>query len=380
MRNGGVRVPRVSGRNIKWIGNCAVRGIGRRRRRALLGEEHGGKEAGDAMADGRSGKTSPVKTKASTRIAPKLHLEIGFRRIEAGARGRGGGVCRRRSTLHPSFYLALWGATGFSVNVSALLQPSQLPFCLRPSSYTSKMDFVTQGSPSWTLKDGADLAFDFVATSQPFEDGEEDLSWNRGPAARVDFVGTSQPLEDGEDFGLITNNSEQHVLPAVSESTNTPLASSQTRATHLAQKPRPEGASPTAATISATSIARPSRLVRRVTMLYSLSSLKAAEMERRRRRAREAAQRIMKKIRSLAKTTASLRRRHRKLREFVANSADTSNSFAVFGRTILGHVEKSNIHGSWGLPLCYWPAAPSAMSILVDGGVTNSRLLLKQLS
>jgi predicted nucleic acid-binding Zn-ribbon protein len=63
---------------------------------------------------------------------------------------------------------------------------------------------------------------------------------------------------------------------------------------------------------------------------YSLSSLKAAEMERRRRRAREAAQRIMKKIRSLAKTTASLRRRHRKLREFVANSADTSNSFAVY--------------------------------------------------
>ncbi|KAJ7453529.1 hypothetical protein FB451DRAFT_1565636 [Mycena latifolia] len=172
---------------------------------------------------------------------------------------------------------------------------------------------------------GADLDFDFVATSQPFEDGEEDLSWNWGclsPAARVDFVGTSQPLEDGEDFGLMTNNSEQHVLPAVSESTNTPLASSQARATHLAQKPRPEGASPTAVTISATSIARPSRLVRRVTM--------AAEMERRRRRAREAAQRIMKKIRSLAKTTASLRRRHRKLREFVANSADTSNSFAVY--------------------------------------------------
>ncbi|KAJ7882101.1 hypothetical protein B0H13DRAFT_1891028 [Mycena leptocephala] len=120
-----------------------------------------------------------------------------------------------------------------------------------------------------------------------------------------------------------TNNSEQLASPAVSESTNTPLASSQTRAAHLAQKPRPEGASPTAATISATSIARRSRLVRRVTILYSLSSLNAAEMERRRQRAREAAHRIMKKICSLAKTTACLRRRHRKLREFVANSADT---------------------------------------------------------
>jgi hypothetical protein len=69
-----------------------------------------------------------------------------------------------------------------------------------------KNGFLTQGSPSWTLKDGADLDFDFVATSQPFEDGGEDLSWNRGclsAAVRVDFVDTSQPLEDGEDFGLM---------------------------------------------------------------------------------------------------------------------------------------------------------------------------------
>ncbi|KAJ7436128.1 hypothetical protein FB451DRAFT_1455180 [Mycena latifolia] len=182
------------------------------------------------------------------------------------------------------------------------------------------MDFVTQGSPSWTLKDGADLDFDFVATSQPFEDGEEDLSWNWGclsPAARVDFVGTSQPLEDGEDFGLMTNNSEQHVLPAVSESTNTPLASSQARATHQTKAGRclPD---------------RRHNLCDLDRTSIPTSQARHHEMERRRRRAREAAQRIMKEIRSLAKTTASLRRRHRKLREFVANSADTSNSFAVY--------------------------------------------------
>ncbi|KAJ7934045.1 hypothetical protein B0H13DRAFT_1855516 [Mycena leptocephala] len=111
----------------------------------------------------------------------------------------------------------------------------------------------------------------------------------------VDFVGTSQPSQDGND--------------------------------ELSMKSSPTSSFPHAPT------ARPINLVRRVTTGPSPEFLRAAEMERemerKRQRARKEAKRIMKKIRAYATATARLQRKHKRLCAFAAGSSeeDKENTF-----------------------------------------------------
>ncbi|KAJ7444187.1 hypothetical protein FB451DRAFT_1294634 [Mycena latifolia] len=182
---------------------------------------------------------------------------------------------------------------------------------------------------------------DFVPTSQPWQDGEDDL-WRRSysPApdqptpqlfeasrctavttteslSDLDVVGSSQPFEDGEydlhyHAGLKIPSSPPH-SPGSSK-----ILAHRTRLVRRASPVKPR---PTAAGTSGT-ISRPRNLVRRVTM--------AAEIARRRMRARTEAHRILKKLRALATATARLRRKHKALCAFVLESSITTNQEVMY--------------------------------------------------
>ncbi|KAF7351882.1 hypothetical protein MVEN_01149800 [Mycena venus] len=168
---------------------------------------------------------------------------------------------------------------------------------------------------------------DFVPSSQPFEDGEEDSFWlgqyagttDSAEGSVVDFVPSSQPLEDGEMCqGLMTPAKEMYLGFYCEQSTETRRPRLVRRASPV--KPRPAGASPATNMISATPIPRSSKLVRHVTI--------APNLERHRRRTCEEAGRIVKKIGLLTKTTARLRRKHRQLLQFITSTTvDKENVF-----------------------------------------------------
>ncbi|KAJ6588034.1 hypothetical protein B0H19DRAFT_1366767 [Mycena capillaripes] len=162
---------------------------------------------------------------------------------------------------------------------------------------------------------------DFVATSQPLQDGEEDLSYSCWPYLGLksgngdhseaendsyDVISSSQPLEDGEELSLHTDLKTP--LPYLFPQPETPSHPRQLEIrAHRARLIR--RASPVKLTSTWTSVQpsvpRSRNLVRRVTM--------AAEMERKKRRAHDEARRILKKIRKLTETTMRLRRKHRHL-------------------------------------------------------------------
>ncbi|KAJ7716993.1 hypothetical protein B0H16DRAFT_1612268 [Mycena metata] len=127
-----------------------------------------------------------------------------------------------------------------------------------------------------------------------------------------DAVCSSQPFEDGEE----------DLTPFLSLQT-LPTENITRRAGLIRRVPPGTSSSSPACVPGPISRSRPRNLVRRVTM--------AAEMERRRSRAREEAQRISHKIRALAKKSARLmkktvrlRRKHRNLCAFAAGDVDAS--------------------------------------------------------
>ncbi|KAJ7645295.1 hypothetical protein B0H17DRAFT_1186949, partial [Mycena rosella] len=179
----------------------------------------------------------------------------------------------------------------------------------------------------------------FVATSQPLEDGEENLvaGWgsvwasesssplpggDRIPAGwDEEFVGSSQPFEDGEEDlkGPLTASITSYTLGSATPLPSTPAGTSSGAATGMAgrrplvRRCSPMTPSPTA--ICAPSNSRPFNrynLVRRVTTPSEMT-IRAAEMERKRQSVRRKAHRIAQKLRALATDTARLQRKHREL-------------------------------------------------------------------
>ncbi|KAJ7687501.1 hypothetical protein B0H17DRAFT_1203564 [Mycena rosella] len=165
---------------------------------------------------------------------------------------------------------------------------------------------------------------EFVATSQPLQDGEDFWGLSAfspgsatadacGDWSDVDFVGTSQPLEDGEDSWY---SSSKVKIPTISpprclnsEMDCTPRSRLVRRVSPLTSTQLPVAA------LGITS--RPLNLVRRVTI--------APEIQKKRNRACREAQQIAKRIRALAKATAKLRRKHRVLCDFVRESGRKEN-------------------------------------------------------
>ncbi|KAJ7114263.1 hypothetical protein C8R44DRAFT_984335 [Mycena epipterygia] len=199
---------------------------------------------------------------------------------------------------------------------------------------------------------------DYVPTSQPSQDGYYipgpcDTSRSAGPVAVEDFefVASSQPSEDGEvedDWDVqgylrpMTPPAKRHLLDALELATTEPLstvdltnhiaASDSTVLSVVDILPHPRRrlirrASPmklkTTPSCTQPTISRPNpKLVRRVTM--------AAHIARQQERAREETRRILKKIRRLATATARLRQKHRRLCEFMAESRAIQQKENIF--------------------------------------------------
>ncbi|KAJ6489417.1 hypothetical protein DFH09DRAFT_1105394 [Mycena vulgaris] len=158
------------------------------------------------------------------------------------------------------------------------------------------------------IEDGTVDESDSVGSSQPFEDGEEDLLFfTRGvmipaPTACWSFL-TTPELSDAEPSETDTDFDDA-------------IRARQSRRARLIRRAPP--VSPVKPSpIPAGPWLRSLNLVRRVTM--------PAEIERRRQRARIETRRIAKKIRALARATARLQRKHRRLCNFVRDSRPVEN-------------------------------------------------------
>ncbi|KAJ7509474.1 hypothetical protein B0H11DRAFT_2216393 [Mycena galericulata] len=160
---------------------------------------------------------------------------------------------------------------------------------------------------------------DFAMTSQLPGDGEQLFH-----AQDIDIVGSSQPFEDGEeDLRLPMHENLTQTVSVIPTTNSEPLGpfrsefkSKSSRSTRQALSTR----EPAAVTLP---LPRPARrnseLVRRVSNGPSPSKIRALQIERKREEAREEARRIVKKIRALATATARLSRKHRRLCTFIAN-------------------------------------------------------------
>ncbi|KAJ7738626.1 hypothetical protein B0H16DRAFT_1694779 [Mycena metata] len=129
-----------------------------------------------------------------------------------------------------------------------------------------------------------DLADDIVASSQPFEDGEEDLVLLPVPKPLLPFT----------------------PLPMASFTGVDPVSSPRSRRARLVRRASPIKPRAIPPTDLHCMLPHPRKLVRRVTF--------TAELERRRRRARIEARRILKKLQALTATLRHLKRKHRELR------------------------------------------------------------------
>ncbi|KAJ6457476.1 hypothetical protein C8R47DRAFT_1164103 [Mycena vitilis] len=170
-------------------------------------------------------------------------------------------------------------------------------------------------SPFVGIVEGLELGS--LPASQPGEQDEE-YFWLGGVTTDWDYVvESSQPFEDGEDWLTIPATSS--CANAIHAFDVAPKPSSDVcPRPRLVRRASPVKRRPESLTVTPT-ILRPLKLVRRVTT--------AAYLERKRRRAREEAKNIVKKIQALARATARLRTRHRKLRAFVMGSVDKENLF-----------------------------------------------------
>ncbi|KAJ7723148.1 hypothetical protein B0H16DRAFT_1699069 [Mycena metata] len=158
---------------------------------------------------------------------------------------------------------------------------------------TSSVAHDNAASPS-------DLEDDIVASSQPFEDGEEDL-----------VLPVQKPL--------LTHTP----LPMASFTAVDPASSPRSRRARLVRRASPVKPRAIPHADLHCMLPHPRKLVRRVTF--------TAELERRRRRARIEARRILKKLQTLMATVRHLKRKHRELRILGAGtSADNKeNSFSA---------------------------------------------------
>ncbi|KAJ6472394.1 hypothetical protein DFH09DRAFT_1219665 [Mycena vulgaris] len=178
--------------------------------------------------------------------------------------------------------------------------------CKYPSGYLSESE-----GHSWLLQEGeSDADFDFVATSQPLEDGEED--WHS-------YYGLT-PIPKSPPSPPLASLSRRIPEPVARSDTDTTASDTRPRRAHLIRRappcspPRP---------LPLGTVSRSRNLVRRVTM--------GPELERRRKHARDKARRIAKKIRALAKATARLQRKHRALCAFVREPSrnNKENVFSI---------------------------------------------------
>ncbi|KAJ7751237.1 hypothetical protein DFH07DRAFT_961024 [Mycena maculata] len=163
---------------------------------------------------------------------------------------------------------------------------------------------------SWD--DICDDSVDFVGSSQPFQDGEDNLQpYTTGKSLNVSPIPLSSQAPS--DLSVCPNASDPYVIENLS------------RRARLVRRCPPKAAqSPTPP-----SPPRPRRrnrdLVRRASGGPSQAILKAREMERRKDRARQKARHIVKEIRRLATVTGQLRRRHRQLSSFITQSSAGGN-------------------------------------------------------
>ncbi|KAJ7082669.1 hypothetical protein B0H15DRAFT_852306 [Mycena belliarum] len=155
---------------------------------------------------------------------------------------------------------------------------------------------------------------DIVGSSQPFDDGEEDLQFqheyfrcNTPPPLNVNSGSKDSDSEDSE-WDYTTDERYINMRARCARLVRrVPQAEFCSSTTPLLQDPIP----------------RPLNLVRRVTT-PNMQAIKAAQMERQRQRACEKAHHILKRIRRLATTTDRLRRKHRKLREFLVDNKENT--------------------------------------------------------
>ncbi|KAJ7752966.1 hypothetical protein B0H16DRAFT_1723428 [Mycena metata] len=162
--------------------------------------------------------------------------------------------------------------------------------------------------------------FDFVASSQPFEDGIDDWCSPSATSTLTPQSSTDPRAVSDTARAVCGEISNEMGRRETDEDVHTSTSYRRRRAHLIRRVPSSELCSPATPPLV---IPRNFKLVRRVTM--------AADLERRRQRARDEAERIVKKIRTLASTTARLQRKHRKLREFVAvgSRANKENIFTV---------------------------------------------------
>ncbi|KAF8178295.1 hypothetical protein K438DRAFT_1977933 [Mycena galopus ATCC 62051] len=206
---------------------------------------------------------------------------------------------------------------------------------------------------------------DTVPTSQPSQDGDYlfNLAWDRNVVAglpagssqlgengdmdsgiadpELDFVPSSQPSQDGEESFFTPHR--RCTLPAsIGTHSWTPPSNCELKPVRsvsigalsrgrLVRRTSPVKSSPASSLVKGDT-SRSLNLVRRVTKGPSEQFLRASELDRKRERARQRAQhrakRIETEIRSLTKTTARLRREHKRLRTLlVTESEDKENSF-----------------------------------------------------
>ncbi|KAJ6465325.1 hypothetical protein C8R45DRAFT_1173837 [Mycena sanguinolenta] len=253
---------------------------------------------------------------------PKFqHLETVFWQIETGPLEPI--IYRRDHALRTrppsiSFYVACGPCLAIVRHSSAVTSNFFLP---------DNIDMKTGAASNSSLQD-----FDFVPSSQPFEDGEDDSCWlehHTGtteaptPTEYLDFVPSSQPVEDGEMYQGLETPAKQ-INPGfcsdweqISETCRRPRLIR--RAPPVKQRPAGDSPANMPSPISVSNT-RSAKLVRRVTI--------APALERQRRRAREEASRIAKQIKSLTKTTTRLRCKHRELHQFITSTnVDKENIF-----------------------------------------------------
>ncbi|KAJ7155096.1 hypothetical protein C8R46DRAFT_1356354 [Mycena filopes] len=201
-------------------------------------------------------------------------------------------------------------------------------------------------------------AMDFVPSSQPWQDGNDELyiesprlpSTNQARSPRFgvsvaalrllqasdaesEFVGTSQPSEDGEEYFCnpnITASDGGHHRRRVEGAApcsprSPPSEASLQRRARLVRRVPPTELCPN---LVAGGPVQPRcfNLVRRVTLGPTRAVLWARDTERKRQRARDKAAAIVRKLRRLATATARLHRKHRELRAFAAGLDDNKEN------------------------------------------------------
>ncbi|KAJ7448238.1 hypothetical protein B0H11DRAFT_1929176 [Mycena galericulata] len=175
------------------------------------------------------------------------------------------------------------------------------------------MDLALQQRAPEPFTEYLSASDDLVGTSQPFQDGEEDLrlpsSSHSESVDDSDIVCSSQPFDDEMDLLKMP-------FETLCASTSHAATTTSRRARLIRRAPPAPPGEP-----CLTPYVRSGNLVRRCSTGPSKAFLQAREMERKRQEARDKARNVMKKIRALATATAQLRRKHRRLCTFLSETS-----------------------------------------------------------